>query len=192
MSAFPPFSTGEPIQWQVRVWSGHQGVTDQSDRNNQMLAAYRAGDTMEQIGAAWGVTRERVRQILHTKFGVTYKTDSPRWAQNRERKRAAERARDARYMRRHGCSFAEFNSIPSAARRAYREQRRNSFDRKIGWHFTLLSWWQMWLQSGHWAERGRGYGYGMYRLDSSGPYEASNTVIAPHSDFMRDHVWAAK
>lgn len=46
------------------------GVTTQQ-RNDQMVERYAAGETLESIGSSYGVTRERVRQIVAKLGGAT-------------------------------------------------------------------------------------------------------------------------
>jgi DNA-directed RNA polymerase sigma subunit (sigma70/sigma32) len=41
-----------------------------TDRAATMIAMYRSGQTLQQIGSTFGVTRERARQIL-AKHGIT-------------------------------------------------------------------------------------------------------------------------
>lgn len=48
-------------------------------RNNEILRRFNAGETLESIGHSFGITRERVRQIVK-KAGA-----KPRWEQSRER-----------------------------------------------------------------------------------------------------------
>jgi Sigma-70, region 4 len=46
-------------------------MTNQHSRNTEMSALYAAGETLEQIGGRYNVTRERVRQILKQTGGTS-------------------------------------------------------------------------------------------------------------------------
>lgn len=62
-------------------------VYDHDDRALQMAHAYGRGATLEQIGEQWGVTRERVRQIINAESGYT----APELAEHRRLKAAEEK-----------------------------------------------------------------------------------------------------
>jgi DNA-directed RNA polymerase sigma subunit (sigma70/sigma32) len=51
------------------------------DRYERMLAQWIAGETLKQIGAAHGVTRERVRQVIHRMTGRAPRTVSTKRAE---------------------------------------------------------------------------------------------------------------
>jgi NUMOD3 motif-containing protein len=64
------------------------------------------------------------------------------------------------------------------ARLRYREQHNNALARGIAWHFDFDTWFDVWLRSGHWHERGRRRGqYVMHRRDDTGEYSTANVVI---------------
>jgi hypothetical protein len=64
------------------------------------------------------------------------------------------------------------------AKKRYAEQEYRAKQRKIDWLFTFESWWQMWQDSGKWAERGRKLGqYCMARKGDIGPYSPDNVEI---------------
>lgn len=64
-----------------------RAVGEHDDRALQMAHAYGHGATLEQIGDRWGVTRERVRQIINADSGYT----APELAQHRRLKAAEEK-----------------------------------------------------------------------------------------------------
>ena len=61
-------------------------------RNAQMVERYAAGETLESIGASYGVTRERVRQIVAKLGGATAEESRKHRLAARESASAAARA----------------------------------------------------------------------------------------------------
>lgn len=160
-------------------------------RAYRMAAMYRGGSTLEQIGQIYRITRERVRQIL-TKHFEFNRVDGGQYKQVNDRRARADARRDARYLQKTGCTFAEWKAIcdvGAAMRqsgigayrcpgRAYSGQKANAARRGIGWDLTLAEWWRIWTESGKWEERGRGSGYVMCRHGDVGPYAVGNVFIA--------------
>jgi hypothetical protein len=152
-----------------------------------MERRYRAGQTLEQIGQQYKMTRERVRQVI-SELGVKAVDGGAHLLGIRRR---AERAaqRDARFMRRYGCTFDQYRSVCqkgwSAERRgrertpmgAFLRQRCTAKGRGIEFKFKFWDWWLVWEKSGHWHERGRGRGYVMARFNDAGPYSPENVKI---------------
>jgi hypothetical protein len=71
---------------------------------------------------------------------------------------------------------------------AYCKARYLAKKRGLGWHFTLISWWTYWAQSGLWSKRGHGMGkYQMCRLGpDKGDYAPHNVKIATHEENVRE------
>lgn len=160
-------------------------------RAEVMVALYRDGYTLQEIGTQFGITRERARQLMSKHFGVSAVNGGKHVLAEQTRAKRT-RTLDARCFRVHGCSFAQWKQLKligdemRAAGRgkyqtpiyAFRNQRNNSANRGIAWDLTLWQWWTIWEQSGHWAERGRGQGYVMCRTGDVGPYSVGNVFIA--------------
>jgi predicted transcriptional regulator len=53
-----------------------RGQKPWDDRNKAVVAAYRAGRTMQSVADEFGITRERVRQIVTRNGGAFYKANS--------------------------------------------------------------------------------------------------------------------
>jgi DNA-binding CsgD family transcriptional regulator len=156
--------------------SGVRSGADLSSRDLAMSALYRDGKTLQEIGTAFGITRERVRQILSKKFGI-FRCDggqSVKAAKNRQQSLAQ---RDQYSLAHRGCTFAQYKSIPRKATNAFTSQKANAAKRGIGWNLTLWQWWCIWQQSGKWEQRGRGQGYVMCRHGDEGPYAPENVFI---------------
>jgi len=156
-------------------------------REEAMQALFQAGWTLEQVGAAFSLSRERVRQILKrngsSKEGGAAVRSAAR-LEDRYRKNKA--ARDARCQQFYGCDFETMMSLnggdnlsrSSGLPHAFRQQRTSAHNRGISWELTFPEWVEVWQASGHINERGRGKGkYVMGRINDSGPYAKGNVKI---------------
>jgi DNA-binding CsgD family transcriptional regulator len=158
-------------------WAGT--ITASKERAASMAALYRDGYTLEQIGQQYGITRERVRQLMTKHVGIRHSDGGQAVVAGRKRVQH-DAARNARCLVKWGCSWPEYVAIRDMVKptRAYASQMRNAARRGIGWELTLWQWWTIWQQSGHWPERGRGSGYVMCRKGDLGPYAVGNVFIA--------------
>lgn len=147
------------------------------ERAANMVALYTEGRTLEQIGQQYGITRERVRQLMSKHFRTNGESGG-RAVLSERRRQAAQARKDAACIAKHGCTVAQYKATPAKAKRAYIAQRRNAGVRKIEWHFNFWTWWTVWQASGHWEQRGRGQGYVMCRNGDVGPYSPANVHIA--------------
>lgn len=161
-----------------------------TERSGRMASMYKQGRTLEQIGTEYGITRERVRQIISKNHGLTGKHGGATKLAKDKRKQVYA-ARDARSMRRWGCPWSQYVILRDIGwpTRAYARQRINAANRGIGWELTLWQWWTIWQESGHWEERGRGRQYHMCRKLDQGPYSVDNVYIATGVQNMQDY-WA--
>lgn len=156
-----------------------------------MAELYRSGETLAAIGAAHGLTRERVRQILakggidRSCGGASIKSLLRVRDQESAKVRRNEKL-ERRALTKWGMTLAQYREHvalhgTTSNRRSpmarYISQRRNASKRGIAWEFTFADWWRIWQESGHWHERGRGTGYCMARYGDSGPYGPKNVYI---------------
>jgi hypothetical protein len=152
-------------------------------RAKEMAVRYRAGETLQEIGDYYGVTRERVRQLLTKELGITRKHGGS--AQRAAAKHKASAARRAiRFMRKYGMSEQRLGEIQgglpltSGPYHSFSRQKANATRRGIGWDMTFSEWWAMWTESEKWDHRGLGKGlYVMARHGDTGAYQVGNVKI---------------
>lgn len=178
-------------QWRELPGIGLICVRVPTERAAGMISAYRAGKTLHEVGAEFGITRERVRQILRA-YGFSGKDGG---AAIRAKARQSEMAvkRDAKTMRTLGMTYAEyqahiaeFGTERGSPLNRFRMQKHSAKDRGIEWAMTFKEWWTLWSGSGKWAERGRS-GYVMARNGDVGPYAIGNVYICTSSENILDY-----
>lgn len=158
-----------------------------------IISRFRAGETQQSIADEYGLTRQRIQQVL-VKYGLG-KKDSARGAMiatRRVSERSATIARlDAYWRRVYGLSLIERTTIKRQFGhrpfRAYIEQRSmmcRLYGRAV-WQISFTEWWGLWLASGKWQERGRGHGYGLMRNDALAPYSRGNCRIVSQPEGIR-------
>ena len=153
--------------------------------HSKIISDYQTGMSMPKIADQHGVSRQRIHQIL--KKHNIYRLDGGAYLRNKNIKKLQIQERDFKYLDKIGCTFGEYKAIPNVARKAYQEQMRNAANRKIGWVFTIYTWWVVWQDSGKWDQRGRGLGYVMARKEDVGMYSPDNVYICTSQQNMRDY-----
>lgn len=150
-------------------------------RAEAMAAMYRGGQTLQEIGVQYGVTREAVRQLLSRYTDVTA-CDGGATARRAAAVARRYARRDLACLQRTGMSLVQWAAFKKAhpkAVAAYRNQMGNAATRGIGWELTIRQWWMIWQASGRWDQRGRHHdGYVMCRYGDEGPYHVNNVFIA--------------
>jgi hypothetical protein len=164
-------------------------------RAEKMAESYRAGQTLQAIGNAHGISRERVRQLLE-EIGIRA-SDGGMHARAAERRREQIEQVERACMRRWGVTRAEYKAIAAqygshnkynhrSPFMRYTRQRENARKRGIAWNFTFADWWRIWQVSGKWDLMGRGFGYVMARKGDCGPYAPDNVYICTSSQNAKD------
>lgn len=163
-----------------------------------MCALYRSGMTLQQVADRYGVSRERVRQMI-VAAGVTSRDGGTKMRAKKraQRKRSvAAQKRDAKAFVVFGCDYATAKRLNGgrapwtygtvAAR--YGMQRHNAQTRAIPWLITFPEWIAVWQASGHLDDRGRGRDlYCMARCHDKGAYEIGNVYIATIAQNSHDY-----
>lgn len=161
-------------------------------RAEAMAAMYQGGKILEEIAAVYGVTRERVRQIIK-RYGNVPSSEGGAAVRALRKEREAASKRDRDSLEKYGCTYKEYIDLvrigtqalmdgytrAAAPTGAFQAQRRSARDRGIEWNIKLWDWWQVWEKSGKWNLRGRTRGhYVMCRFGDVGAYEVGNVYIA--------------
>lgn len=161
----------------------------------EMAAMYQQGVTLARIGEKYGVTRERVRQIISREFGIGRNDGGQHFAVSTRTKPAKETP-DQRAMRLWGVSHAVWRECKeNGLIRAFTQQRRTAASRAISFSLTFKQWLSVWEASGKVNQRGRGKdGYCMSRISDKGGYEIGNVHIQSNVENGREAVqrWAGK
>lgn len=174
------------------------GVRRISDAEREAIGvAYKAGRTLAHIGCEYGVSRERIRQIL--KLVGVQPEDGGTKSFIPIRIAAKQQLIESKIMLKHGMPYRKFMQILSAYGRSplkkFLQQRNSAKKRGIGWELSFGEWWRIWEASGRWPERGVG-GYVMARRGDVGPYSKRNIEICTSSQNSRDaHInkpWAER
>lgn len=147
-------------------------------RDLRMVQMHRSGLTLQQIGDKFGVSRERVRQVM-AKAGATgaRKVIVKKAKAQREASRAIEADKDS--VAKYGFPVAEMRSLrANGAFKAYQHQLHTANVRGIKFEMLFSEWVSVWKASGKFSERGRGKGkYCMARLNDEGGYVVGNVHI---------------
>lgn len=155
-------------------------------RSENMKDMFLAGATMQDIGIKYGLTRERVRQILRRKYQITG-IDGGESEIARRRLAAVDAKKDVYSQKRWGCSYAEYVAIlhhPDKPTYFYTSDKRN-WNRLYGHcDITLWQWWGLWQNSGHWSDRvAYPRRYRVSLVDPSGRCAINNVEIVRHDRF---------
>lgn len=174
------------------------------ERNERIAQLYQEGLTLETIGQKYGLTRERIRQIIRTQ-GVS-KTEGGAALARQRRIASKSQYKEAFYLKRFGHTKAEHlrllqmdhkdlaAGVQMYRLRMYRfRQARSNLRRTYGWTLTLAQWWAIWEASGLWHLHGRGAGlYGMVRLDRSKGFELGNVEIREFRAIVKSPRWTKR
>lgn len=175
----------------ARAKAGH---ASRIARAEKMAGMYRQGITLAKIGDQFGMTRERVRQIL-AKHGVSSGEGGQTVIASAKRARI-EQAKDAQCLAEYGIPYAVLRQLrKDGVTTAFRSQRNHAHMRGIEWKLTFAQWFAIWQSSGKLHLRGRGHGkYVMSRVSDQGCYELGNVHIQLATENSKEAVakWKGK
>lgn len=147
------------------------------DHIDEIAKRYLTGETLQEIGNDYGVTREYIRQLV-AKKGITAKQGGAR-VRKKKRQARLQARREARFLKKYGMSREEYykiNGVEPRPIRCYTTQRTNARHRGIEFNMTFAEWWSVWKDK--WHLRGRhACGLVMARHGDDGPYEIGNVKL---------------
>ena len=77
--------------------------------------------------------------------------------------------------------------ITRAVKDRYRWHRNNAKRRNIPFNISIEDWYNIWIKSGKWEQRGRGSkAYVMSRIGDEGAYEVGNVVIKTQAENAKE------
>jgi transposase len=155
------------------------------DYYERVVSDYQAGLTTPKIAELYGVTYQRIQQILK-KYNVT-RFEGGSHIRHQTLTAFKNEERNTKCLERNGCTYEQYKTLPREAKYVYQSHRRNAKKRNIEWAFTMWTWWGVWDKSGKWEERGRGLGYCMVRKGNVGIYEPGNVYICTGQQSMLDY-----
>ena len=169
-----------------------RGLRD-NGRAQKMAEMYHSGKTLQETGSEFGVTRERVRQVLRVLGVAPISGGSKSKSAIREKEKIEYRKqqRETFAQNCYRCSYDELRAIqgtlplmkagsPAAV---YMAKMGDAENRAIPWEFTFPQWWSVWAASGKWNMRGRGKnGYCLARNNDTGPYSITNVRIISNAE----------
>lgn len=171
----------------MKVKKTHEQIESENARAIDMLARYQRGETLDKIGQSYGVTRERVRQIVKKNFGITGKDGGIRVAAQAKRQKEWEKF-NARWEHKLGGPYREWFSLPNHIRLKYSAHKRNA--RKIHnttWHIKPLEWWGLFKAAGAVPSKM----VWLTRKNNSLPFTVENCFVATRGEVL-NRAWAGK
>jgi hypothetical protein len=167
-------------------------------RAEQMERYWKRGWTLERIGKKYGITRQRVQQILKKRGcsrgngGDSMRADERERARKKKQK-AVRRSRDRACRARWGIGLDEYEKlramdedIQKTPMYRFRNSRRMKLRKGIGWELTFAQWWDYWQRSGKWDQYGNRSGkYALVRKDNKNVYKRGNVAVMEMGEFHR-------
>lgn len=154
-----------------------------ASQRQELCDLFTSGTKPQVLAAAYGVSGARVYKILQ-EMGIDSMRGRPRLSF------------EERVWTRWGITLSEYEAHvsqhgdakqSSSPLRKYLNQKKSAASRGLNWGFSFTTWWDVWMKSGKWAERGAGNGYVMARYnDGDTPYSPSTVYICTSSQNTKD------
>jgi len=91
------------------------------------------------------------------------------------------------YMRQYDANHPVYSHYTKRNNMNYAGQKHAAKKRNVPWEFTLYTWLEWWINTGHFHERGvRNDNYQMCRINDTGPYSPTNVYCDTGKNNKRD------
>lgn len=153
-----------------------------TQKHNTIIELFKQGKSPAQIAEGFGVSRQRISQILKTR-GVK-SAEGGRAVRAARKLSANAEARIARHVQKFGCTPEQLATTLTGCGskppyHSFNQQRNHALRRGVPFRLTFWEWWCIWLDSGKWEKRGRSdSSFCMCRIGDEGAYESGNVYIA--------------
>lgn len=168
-----------------------RGGLNAGNRESARIACIRAvamaemytdgGKTYAEIGRTYGVSTERVRQIL-SRIGIRGVDGA--WCIHRAKRRAERAASlDERSMLKNGCTYEQWLQIPKKIRSQFSHKRENVINQygAQAWALTRWEYYTELKQAGVEVSRG---GLCMTRIDRNYPFAPGNVKFTSRGNWL--------
>ncbi len=164
---------------------------------------YKQGNTLESIGEKFGVSRERIRQIMKTN-NITGGLEIRLLLKSQDchlKNELKDVKRENKIFLTYGISVDRYNQICNEMGRPSNKEspffkwsrhKANSKKRNIPFKISFADWWKVWEESGKWNSRGRGHGYVMARYGDTDGYTIENVYICTSIENASDQYKSGK
>lgn len=163
-------------------------------RDKQIIAHYKRGWLLRQIGQKYNLSRERIRQIVKEQ-GVASSEGGALLQRKIEKpiheaKLAAKKLKNKtrRVKKDWGCSLELYeklggNSYQNTIIRKFHLLRHQIRNKGGKWNLTLEEWWEIWEKSGKYNQHGlKKHQFVMARINKKGPISKINVRIIRAKD----------
>lgn len=170
---------------------GKRGKKTDTGKALEIKKLFLSGLTQEEIGIQFGVSRQRISQILQQTN--TQACDGGISLLASIKKENDFQKRKARFLRTYGLEENEFITEQiQKLHKSYKHQKHGARMRGIGWELDFCEWINIWGDSGRLMFRGRGKNmFCMGRFGDSGPYKNGNVYVCSNLQNAKD-IWANK
>ena len=158
-------------------------------RDQEIIKRFRSGETTQQLGKAYNVSRQRIQQVL---AGAKIRRRHGGQSKITERKRVEKKIiKETKLTRRleakYGITSQELRLILRDERleswQYYIRQRINCATRLIEFNMTFPEWVSVWDKSGKWEQRGLARtSYVMCRINTDKGFNIDNVHIVQFKD----------